>query len=135
MIDQIMQLSQLLMQDQFTISFNLPVMTFGLVTYSFNLLVNAFLNISIACWYLILSINPSEDNLLLEQYKSLFLNQNTWIHLVSVAYKWEVHLNLNYLPLYIQACHLIDSTFKFIGYCTGCNHKQVPYKDILTIYG
>ena len=31
-------------------------------------------NIPFACWYLILSINPSEDNLLIEQYKSLFLS-------------------------------------------------------------
>ena len=25
--------------------------------------------------------------------------------------------------------------FVFIGCCTGCNHKQVPYKDILPIHG
>ena len=79
------------------------------------------LNISIACWYLILSINPSKDNLLLEQYKSLFLNQNTWIHLVSVAYKWEVHLNLNYLPLYI---------YKLVIWLTQFLNSLVTVQDV-----
>ena len=50
-----------------------------MLTFDFSQLfhldgVQVLLNISFACWYLILSINPSEDNLLLEQYKSLFLS-------------------------------------------------------------
>ena len=40
----------------------------------FQFTCECILIISFACWYLLPSMNPSEDNVLLEQYKFVFLS-------------------------------------------------------------